>query len=533
MKKHVVIAIAVAIFAVSMSGSFLWLTWSSHEHEEMRSMHGEGHGEAVNGSAEHSNARNVESLPEAQSPVILEVKDGDRISLNPTLVKKTINGKTYAMYGYNGQIPGPIITAKQGGTITVDVKNDIDAATTVHWHGLRLDNANDGVPDLTQKPIEPGRNHTYTVTLPDEGVYWYHPHIREDIQQDMGLYGNLFVSADDPEAYPPANSEQFTVLDDLLIDTDGDRPAYGRTGATHPLMGRFGNVMLVNGMPASEYVVSAKKGSVVRFRLTNVANTRTFRWTIPGVKMKLVASDLGRFERAQWTDGVTIAPAERYTVDAYFDESGTFAIEHRSPVASYDLGRVIVSEERAEPSYADGFAELDEFDDVRSTIDPFRSHFDDPIKHTLRLSVSMHAMNHGMGHASDDGIEWEDSMPGMNAMMGDTHVKWKLIDAETGKANMDIDWKFRTGDIVKIRVINEEKSPHPMHHPIHFHGQRFLVLSRNGTTNDNLVWKDTVLIPKGEYVDLLFDMSNPGEWMFHCHIAEHLTNGMMGMLSVE
>ena len=94
-------------------------------------------------------------------------------------------------------------------------------------------------------------------------------------------------------------------------------------------------------------------------------------------------------------------------------------------------------------------------------------------------------------------------------------------------------WKFKVGDVVKVRIINEEDSAHPMQHPIHFHGQRFLVLSDNGVPNTNLVWKDTTLVPIGHEVDILFDISNPGEWMFHCHIAEHLSNGMMGMFKVS
>jgi FtsP/CotA-like multicopper oxidase with cupredoxin domain len=147
-------------------------------------------------------------------------------------------------------------------------------------------------------------------------------------------------------------------------------------------------------------------------------------------------------------------------------------------------------------------------------------------------------MNHGMGmqhggmmgSAASDGIEWEDN--GMNATMPAGMMKWKMIDEATGKTNMDIDWQFKKGDKVKIRLINDEHSAHPMQHPMHFHGQRFLVLSEDGVENTNLVWKDTVLVPAGYTVDILLDASNPGDWMFHCHIAEHLTDGMMGMLKV-
>ncbi len=132
------------------------------------------------------------------------------------------------------------------------------------------------------------------------------------------------------------------------------------------------------------------------------------------------------------------------------------------------------------------------------------------------------------GEVSADGIEWEDiDMAMMNQMATKDMTKWKIVDKATGKANEDIDWSFKTGDKVKVRITNDKDSAHPMQHPIHFHGQRFLVVNENGTANDNLVWKDTVMVPAGQYVDILLDTTNPGEWMAHCHIAEHLEAGMM------
>ena len=134
---------------------------------------------------------------------------------------------------------------------------------------------------------------------------------------------------------------------------------------------------------------------------------------------------------------------------------------------------------------------------------------------------------------SPDGIEWEDTNQMMNAMSDTDTVAWKIIDEDTGKENMDIDWKFKVGDKIKIRITNDANSAHPMQHPIHFHGQRFLVLDRNGVPQTNLVWKDTTLIPSGQYVDILLDVSNRGEWMAHCHIAEHLEAGMMMGFNVQ
>lgn len=477
----------------------------------------------------------TQSFPEALPSEVIEVSDGDRIRIDPTIVSKTINGKTFKMYGYNGQIPGPMIKAPQGSTITIDSTNHIDYETTIHWHGLRLDNKSDGVPDVTMDVTLPGGSHQYTVRFPDEGIYWYHPHVREDIQQDMGLYGNLFVEPDVASEYNPVNAEEIIVLDDLFLDANGENVPYGTSDPNFALMGRFGNQMLINGN--THYQQSFAKGSTVRFYFTNVANTRTFRLHIPGATLKLVGSDVGRYERDSFVDSITIAPAERYIVEALFEESGEYNLMHSSPLSDISLGVFTISDEEVYESYSDAFNELRSYEDVIADIDNFRSEFNRPVDKTLRLTIEMDErmgmMHEGMEmHHDETGIEWEDTMPMMNQMMASEDFQWKLVDEETGKSNMDFMWKFTVGDIVKVRIINEEDSAHPMQHPIHFHGQRFLVLSYNGVPNTNLVWKDTTLVPIGHEVDLLFDMSNPGEWMFHCHIAEHLSNGMMGMFHV-
>lgn len=476
----------------------------------------------------------IAALPARKETEMISMQDGESMELHPMLIRTDINGKEVAMYGYNGQIPGPTIKVPQGATITVITTNKIDMDTTIHSHGIRVENANDGVPGETQETILPNGTFRYEIRFPDEGVYWYHPHVREDIQQDMGLYGNYIVTPSNAEAYAPVNKEEVLVLDDILLDAEGSPVAYGRETATHPLMGRFGNHMLINGEPASSYSLQGQQGSVVRFYLTNVANTRTFRMNFGGAQIKLVGSDVGRYENEHWMKEITIAPSERYIVDVLFDVPGTYALTHISPVATYDLGTVSVDETPAAYTYMEEFGVLRSNRDVIADIDEYRPFFNKPVDKTLHLNLEMSGMNHGMMmQHTDDGIEWEDSMPQMNAMMTGEQVKWELVDEETGKKNMDFLWKFKTGDIAKIRIVNDKNSPHPMQHPIHFHGQRFLVLSMDGVQNSNLVWKDTVLVPTGSTADLLFDMSNPGKWMFHCHIAEHLTNGMMGMFQVS
>jgi FtsP/CotA-like multicopper oxidase with cupredoxin domain len=141
--------------------------------------------------------------------------------------------------------------------------------------------------------------------------------------------------------------------------------------------------------------------------------------------------------------------------------------------------------------------------------------------------------DHGEGRGTADGIEWEDDMVEVNRLTTTATMHWKFLDRTTGADSATIDWRFTVGDRVKIRLVNEMDSDHPMHHPFHLHGAgRFLVLARDGVVEPNLVWKDTVLVRTGQVVDILFDVSNPGLWMAHCHIAEHMQSGMMFSFNV-
>jgi suppressor of ftsI len=477
----------------------------------------------------------LSSLSEAKTPQTIDVSEGKTIDLNPQIVKKTINGKTFAFYGYNGQFPGPMLRAEQGTTFTVRVKNEIDQPTSIHWHGLRLDSKSDGTVGLVQEAIEPGNSFTYTVTVPDEGIFWYHPHVREDVQQDLGLYGNILVTPKIKTAYASVNGEQALFLDDILLGENGLPVSYGREDADHALMGRFGNAMLING-EIDPPLPAVKKGDTVRFYLTNAANTRTFKLAFTKAKMKLVGGDNGRFMKEQFVDSIVLAPSERVIIDVLFSEDGTIFLQNLEP-RTQNLALFTVSAEGTSQSYETEFNTLRGNADVASDIEAFKPFFGKEPDYTVELSVEaklMAGMNHqGMMSESPDGIEWEDTMPHMNTVSTKANTQWKLIDAASKKENMKIDYAFRKGEKVKIRLVNDENSAHPMQHPIHFHGQRFLVISDNGVENTNLIWKDTVLVPAGRTVDILLDASNPGDWMFHCHIAEHLTNGMMGIFRVS
>jgi FtsP/CotA-like multicopper oxidase with cupredoxin domain len=563
----------------------------------------------------------TEGLPEVRRPEIVDLSDGDEYTLEIAPVKKRIDDATVRMLAYNGSVPGPTLKVPQDATITVDVVNHGDMDATVHWHGIRVENRYDGTHE-TQAPIPVGETFTYRVAFPDPGVYWYHPHIREDYNQELGLYGNLLVVPDEQGYWPQAHRELLLTLDDVLIE-GGRIATFGESGPTHVAMGRFGNTLLVGGEP--DLALDAKRGEVVRFYFTNTANTRVFNVALPGAQMKLVGADSGRYEHEEFVDEVLLAPSERAVVDVLFDRPGHLQLEHRTPERTYRLAGITLTDEEAEPDLREQFQALRanadvhalrdrvapfleappdkalsfvaEMDEVGSEggvetgvyacpMDPdivaswagkcprcgmklmpapaeteapaaFVCPMDKDMKATWAAScpkcgMTLRATGEGEGavpgegsgshddghahaheHDAAQGIEWEDDMVEINRMTTPANMRWKLVDRETGAENAQIDWTFSVGDQVKLRLVNELDSDHPMPHPFHVHGAgRFLILARDDDVEPNLVWKDTVLVRTGETVDILLDVTNPGRWMAHCHIAEHHESGMMFSFNV-
>ena len=471
------------------------------------------------------------ALPPAVATPVVELKDGDHYLLRAGLVTKTIAGTLLRLYAYNGSVPGPLLKVQQGSTVTIEFENAIDQDTTVHWHGLRVDARQDGTPGISQAPVPPGGKHRYTLRFPDDGMYWYHPHVREDFQQDAGLYGNLWVLPRDPKAYAPVDREVALIVDDILIE-NGQQTPYGKEAATYALMGRFGNVLLVNG--EDHYQLSVRAGETVRFYLTNAANARTFNLSLPGVRLKRVGGDSGRYEHETEVDSVVLAPSERVIVEATFAQPGHVVLTHTTPDRSYALGQITVA--AGEHKKISG--SLRDSPEVQAEVAAFAPYRQAPPDYTLTVGLDMPGMGgagsehgghggHGQLTAAPPPIEWEDDMGAMNAAATSAALRWVLRDQATGAENMAIHYRFERGKPVKIRLINPVTGMHPMQHPIHFHGQRFLVLAINGQPVENQVWKDTVLVPTGATVDIVLDPSNPGDWMAHCHIAEHLTAGMM------
>ena len=535
-------------------------------------------------------------LPEASRPDVVELADGDTLNLRVAPVAKRLREATVRMLGYNGSIPGPTLRVGQGTQVIVNVTNDGDLDTTVHWHGLRLENKYDGVPHETQLPIPVGGGFSYRIRFPDPGLYWYHPHIREDYTQEMGLYGNILVQPAEADYWPAADRDVVLTLDDVLVQGGRIAP-FSVTETSYAAMGRFGNLLLVGGQ--TDLALTARPGEVLRLWLTNTANTRVFNVRLPGARMKLVGGDSGRVEHEQFISAVVLAPSERAVVDVLVDQPGQLTLEHHTPNRTYLLASITatgdpppwrVAEDfqrlRAAAELAAERRQLDAWlaappDKILALVaemeDPAGAQATGSVVYTCpmhpdvvsdqparcpRCGMKLLAArpvtraaghevphppppeqtrvdngDHETGvehvHESADGIEWEDDMVEVNRLTTTATMHWRFVDRTSGGESTAIDWRFSAGDRVKIRLVNEMDSDHPMHHPFHLHGAgRFLVLARDGVPEPNLVWKDTVLVRTGQTVDILFDVTNPGLWMAHCHIAEHMQSGMMFSFTV-
>jgi FtsP/CotA-like multicopper oxidase with cupredoxin domain len=312
-------------------------------------------------------------------------------------------------------------------------------------------------------------------------------------------------------------------------------------------MGRFGDVLLVNGEPG--YELDVRRGEVVRFFLTNTSNTRTLNLSFANARMKVVASDVATFANEAWVESVVIAPAERYVVHVKFDEAGTTTLLNRVRGIDHLFGRffshvdtlgvIRVAERAATPDLAASFGVLRRDSAVTADVARYRDWLPRAPDRTLVLSLRTRDLPFitkqllQLDSIYFAPIEWIGTMPSMNWASDARQVTWFLRDVATGRENMAIDWRFRRGEVVKLRLLNERESTHAMQHPVHVHGQRFLILAVNGVPTKHHAWKDTVLLPAGATVDLLVEMTNPGRWMLHCHIAEHLSADMMMAFTVE
>jgi FtsP/CotA-like multicopper oxidase with cupredoxin domain len=420
------------------------------------------------------------------------------------------DGRRLHVWAYNGTVPGPTLRVRLGETVRVRFTNHLPQPTTIHWHGVRVPNAMDGVPGVTQPAIQPGETFTYEFTPKDAGTFWFHPHLRSSEQIERGLFGVLVV--DDPVPRPYAR-EVVWVLDDWLLGSDGE--IFPQFNTPHDLMhdGRWGNVVTVNGSTTER--LDAAPGERLRLRLVNVANGRVFQLGLGGLDARVIAVDGLYTARPLDPAAFEIAPGNRLDLDVTIppDAAGRrYTVVNRFRSSDTPLATVAVA---GPPVATPGFAPPS-----AARVPAWNDRADVTPRITFRLNARA---------GGPFGIAWTingvafDHDAAMGAMAhgpehdGAEHDRMAAADP------------LSLGVWSKLRFVNESYRLHPMH----VHGLFFKLLARNGVPVDEPFFRDTVLLHAQETVDVGTVPLDAGRWMVHCHILEHAESGMMTLIDVR
>jgi FtsP/CotA-like multicopper oxidase with cupredoxin domain len=439
-----------------------------------------------------------------------------RIAPGSAELRGSAHGR-FPIWGYNGTVPGPELRVRQGEPVRVVVDNGLEQGTTIHWHGVRVPHAMDGVPYVTQEPIGPGERFVYEFTPPDAGTFWYHPHMHSEEQVGRGIYGALIVEEREP---PAVDRDQVWLLDDWRFTTDGDELA-GDFGNQHDRMhgGRVGNHVTINGRPPAP--LRLQPGERVRLRLINAANARIFALGFGGHRPWVVARDGQPCVPVRLDADEPLLLASAMRVDLILDGDGEPGSPHvvRDTFyegLEYDLTRIVYETDRPlrpvmdrDPPALPGNP-LAEPDVARAR------------RHVVTLDGGMMGDMRGL---VVDGIA-SATVPDMGAQQGG--LVWGMNGVAAARHDLEPALTLARGEAHVLRIDNRSV----WHHPMHLHGHSFRVIARDGQPTEHREWQDTVLVNPRETVDIAFVADNPGDWMFHCHILEHLAGGMMSLVRV-
>lgn len=409
-----------------------------------------------------------------------------------------LDGAPLAVWAYDGQVPGPTLRVRLGETVRAVLTNRLPQPTTIHWHGVRVPNAMDGVPGVTQPPVAPGETFVYEFTPKDAGTFWFHPHLRSPEQIERGLAGVLIVDDAEP---PPYSRDVLWVLDDWLITPA--REIFPEFTTRHDLAhdGRWGNVVTVNGR--TDQVLTLAPGERIRLRLLNVANGRVFHPHFAGLAPQVIAVDGLYAARPIAVDGFDLSPGNRLDLDLTVpsDAAGRrFTVEDRFtrrpfPIATIAVGGAPVPT----PDFASpARAHVPEWKDTGAL----------PTRSELRLDAEA---------GGPYGLQWT-----ING-----HAFRHEDGAPTQEAHEMLAWPRDQWS--KVRFVNASFRLHPMH----VHGMFFKLLARNDVPVDEPFFRDTVLLRAKETVDVGLVPLDEGRWMLHCHILEHAESGMMTLVDVR
>jgi FtsP/CotA-like multicopper oxidase with cupredoxin domain len=423
---------------------------------------------------------------------------------------------------YDGKIPGPTLRVRQGEKVRFIVDNQLGQETTVHWHGIRLPNAMDGVPGLTQSPIEPGKSFVYEFTPPDAGTFWYHPHANSLQQLGRGLAGVLIVEELNP---PPVDREILWVLSDWRLTTDAQIASGFGNSMEAAMSGRIGNTVTLNGSaPRNEKV---RRGERIRLRIINTSLARIMALRFDGHRPVVVAIDGQPCEPHEpQGNRLLIGPAMRF--DVILDMRGSPGRHYEVTDEFYDgLAYTLTQLEyeavplRDDPP--DGLLSLPRNPLPEPDLVTAERH-----KLTLQGGMMSGMMGGGM---MGDGMMSGGMMGGMGGMgkHGASGAIWAINGASMtgdGHASMTPSLTLKLGQSHVFRIRNATA----WWHPIHIHGYSLKLISRNGSPVPHQQWSDTVLLAPEDSVDCAFVADNPGDWMLHCHVTNHQVTGLMTVI---
>jgi len=436
-------------------------------------------------------------IARAATPRVLRVAPG----------RASLVGENYpatGIWGYDGRVPGPELRYRQGERLRVEVENRLPVDTTVHFHGIRMPNAMDGVPHLTQVPIAAaGGRFVYEFDLPDAGTYWYHPHLGSSEQLGRGLAGALIVEERDP---PAVDRDVTWVLTDWRLDRGAQIvDNFGNPmDASHA--GRIGNTVTVNGSIREAFAVRA--GERIRLRLINASNARIYGLHFEGHAPRVIALDGQPVTPHAPANGrVVLGPGMR--ADLILDCAGEPGRSYRViddfyARRAYRLLELRYGAERA----AHGLAGK-----------PLPRLAPNPVAEPNIARAERHRVVFGGGMMG--------AMPSQREHRG---LYWTVNGrpvAEGGRGRPPL-LTLARGRSCVLELVNDTS----WHHPIHLHGHAFQVLSTDGRPAARTHFTDTVLLDPDGRAEIAFVADNPGDWMFHCHVIEHLETGMMAVVRV-
>jgi FtsP/CotA-like multicopper oxidase with cupredoxin domain len=396
-------------------------------------------------------------------------------------------GRTVRGYGFNGQVPGPVLEAKQGVPLEIEFTNRLPEPTVIHWHGLRIPAAMDGT-EVVQRPVQPGETFTYRFTPPDAGTFWYHPHLNETEQLEKGLYGALVVRAADELAL---DDEKILVFDDLRVDKSGQIAKFGGLMDRHN--GREGNVRLINGTSEPELTIAA--GQIERWRIVNASSARYVRLSLGGKPFQIIGTDGGLIEAPVTVTEVLLPAADRVELAVGpFDNEG--AVLHIEDLPYYRMA---------------GKKGVERFGTIRVTARK---------PSTARVPARLRDIAP---------LVTDDVKVTRTVTLGFKLSLRRGLDFVVNGERHHHDEPVKVGDLQVWDVVNATR----MDHPFHLHGFFFQVLEINGKKPEWRSLEDVINVPPQATVRIAwYPDDRPGSWMYHCHILEHHASGMMAHFDV-